>query len=179
MHSALLLAICTGMAAAWPGMKRADVSANSDSHIGPDCTVGVSARLLTELLADSNSCCAVPCRRMGIGQSLALVQTWRSHHHLQARVCLRIQLIMFGQIRYLRLPLGWLRRPRCTFAAVVLESVQYVVDWNFYFVLNDTDAPPYTPEPSSPFNVSDSAIGLSCGSFLLGLAVKYLSFGPI
>lgn len=68
MRSAVLLAICSGMAAAWPGMKRADVSANSDSHIGPDCTVGVSASLVTEQLAGRMPrmlCCAAPVQAHG------------------------------------------------------------------------------------------------------------------
>ena len=29
-----------------------------------------------------------------------------------------------------------------------------MVDWKFYFVPDNNDAPPYTPDPKSPFNVT-------------------------
>lgn len=31
---------------------------------------------------------------------------------------------------------------------------QFVVDWKFYFVPDDSDAPPYTPTPKTPYNVT-------------------------
>lgn len=40
----------------------------------------------------------------------------------------------------------------CQCVCVVLS--QYMVDWKFYFVPDVNDVPPYTPEPSSPFNVT-------------------------
>ena len=31
---------------------------------------------------------------------------------------------------------------------------QFTVDWKFYFVPDDTDAPPYTPLPTTPYNMT-------------------------
>jgi hypothetical protein len=32
---------------------------------------------------------------------------------------------------------------------------QFVVDWKFYFVPDDSDAPPYLPYPTTPYNVTN------------------------
>jgi hypothetical protein len=32
---------------------------------------------------------------------------------------------------------------------------QFVVDWKFYFVPDDSDVPPYTPLPTTPYNVTN------------------------
>lgn len=32
---------------------------------------------------------------------------------------------------------------------------QFIVDWKFYFVPDDADAPPYTPLPTTPYNVTN------------------------
>jgi hypothetical protein len=31
---------------------------------------------------------------------------------------------------------------------------QFIVDWKFYFVPDDSDVPPYTPLPTTPYNVT-------------------------
>jgi hypothetical protein len=31
---------------------------------------------------------------------------------------------------------------------------QFIVDWKFYFVPDDSDAPPYDPLPTTPYNVT-------------------------
>ena len=32
--------------------------------------------------------------------------------------------------------------------------LQFSVQWKFYFVPDDSDTPPYTPDPKTPFNVT-------------------------
>ncbi len=40
---------------------------------------------------------------------------------------------------------------------LAFSALQFSVQWKFYFVPDDSDVPPYTPEPKTPFNVTTGA----------------------
>lgn len=103
MRLAVIFAACfVATTVAWPGMKRSvTVDDDGNSHIGPDCTVGVRDCVEHNHETDSDALCGLLalCRRMAGSPSLDLVPTWHNHHHHLVRGSHPILRITCGQTR--------------------------------------------------------------------------------